>query len=184
MPKFDFDEELISGIVLGDLPSDCPNVRVTPLYEPTPFKPEMVLGLSVEATVVSTKDVLSRVVREILVTKTIPDREIDQEAWKVYIGIARKLAPHLYEADPRIGLPQNGGFPDCPLFDPPYVVESYRTYLGNGFNYETPIEILDAARILRTCPLCNGGMGSQGVWGGGNLAFVHRECAPWIVPKT
>lgn len=189
MPRFDFDPELIVGIILGDLSAaDYPSLSVTPLYEPHPFKDEMVLGLTV-----SIGPVQGQTVREVLVTKYIDPWDLERTAWATYHSAARKISFKLFEQDPRIGLPLSEGFPDCPLFDPPYLAAPYLNYLrekgGDGIWKKKP-ETIEVRKHLTTCPFCEspiypyGGSRKVGVWCGGNVGFAHEDCAPWVTPRS
>lgn len=186
MPRYDFDPELIVGIVLGDLSAtDYPSLAVVPLYEPHPFKDEMVLGLTV-----SIGPVQGQTVREVLSLKRVAPEDVELLVWRTYHSIARKMAFKLFEQDPRIGISLSENFPDCPLFDPPYIQAPIRNYLmkgGDGIWKKKP-ETLEVKDTLTTCPLCNrhihpfDGSRELGVWCGGNLGFAHENCAPWVTP--
>lgn len=98
-------------------------------------------------------------------------------------AMAGKLAPHLFEYDPRIGMPLSEQFPECPLFDPSLMragVKRALRHLQRG-DAQVPRETLELADSIGKCPLCgSASVVLESVWGGGNLGFVHAECAPWI----
>lgn len=188
MPKYDFDPEFIRDIVFGDLVyQDHPTIVVTILHEPVPFKEEVMLGLSV-----SVEGSTPRVVKEILNLKRISGSDIENSVWRKYHEIARKMSYHLFEKDPRIGLALKGGFPNCPLFDPPYIRAPIRNYLeekgGDGIWKKSP-ETIEVKKTLTTCPFCEtpihpyGGSRRLGLWCGGNVGFAHEGCAPWVTPR-
>jgi hypothetical protein len=188
MPKYDFDPDLIVSIVLGDLsPENCPGVKIIVRHQPVPFKDEVAVGLTVEAggDPITAQDVLS--------LKRVAVEDVERTVWSAYHGVARKMSRWLYEKDPRIGLSLAEGFPNCPLFDPPYLAAPIRNYLqqkgGDGIWKKQP-ETVNVREILTTCPFCKGSIypynGSRrlGVWCGGNLGFVHEDCAPWVTPRS
>lgn len=189
MPRVDIDPDFITSIVMGDVtPTDCPQVRVTVLHEAVPFKDEVVLGLCV-----SVGPVQNLTVREVLSLKRVAFEDVERTVWRVYFDLARKMAFKLFEHDPRIGLPLSENFPDCPLFDPPYLAAPYRNYLkerGGDAQWKRKPETLEVKRTLTVCPRCDEHMhpyeGSRkpGVWCGGNLGFAHEECVPWVTPVT
>lgn len=188
MPRVDIDPEFITSIVLGDVtPQNHPHLSVTVIHEPHPFTQQTVLGLTV-----SIGPVQGHTIREVFSTKKVPQEDLEREIWRSYYEIARKMAYKLFEEDPRIGLSLSEHFPDCPLFDPPYLAAPYRNYLrekgGDGIWKKKP-ETLEVKRTLTTCPRCEepmhpfGGSRKPGVWCGGNLGFLHEECAPWVTPR-
>lgn len=98
-------------------------------------------------------------------------------------AMAGKLAPHLFEFDPRIGMPLDDQFPECPLFDPGLMRAGIKRALRHLRRGDDPVdeETEKLAESLGVCPLCGGAsLVQESVWGGGNLGFVHPECAPWI----
>jgi hypothetical protein len=187
MPKYDFDPEFIRDIVLGDLQAtDCPSVTITVHHEPLPLNDEVVLGLSVKSSsgTVTGKEVLS--------LKRVAREDAERTVWSAYHSIARKLSFKLFEQDPRIGLPLNDGFPNCPLFDPPYLIHPIRNHLrekGGDANWKQKPEVQEVKKTLTTCPFCEmpiwpyGGSRRPGVWCGGNVGFAHEECASWVKPR-
>lgn len=195
MPKFDFDPDLIVSIVLGDLsPTDCPGIKITAIYQYDIFKEDAVLGIEVLVDAVNqrfiTREVLPRIVMASI------ESDLDRMIWGIYHNLARKLSFKLFEYDPRIGLPLSIKFPDCPLFDPPYIVVPYQNYLGGGpkpqgkvSNSTNITKYNDVSNTLTTCPFCQGrihpfeGGIYPGVWCGGNVGFAHEDCAPWVVPR-
>ena len=188
MSKFDPDPELVLSIVLGDVaPSDYPGITVGVLYQYDVFREEMILGLNVKVESVSQEFVL----REVLSRKTLAQSNVDTEQaiWRVYHSIAKKMSSKLFEHDPRIGLPMNVKFPDCPLFDPSYITHPYCQYLVEKRSGKTPTAVAEVIRVLTTCPFCQGRIHPfgdsrrPGVWGGGNVGFVHEDCAPWVTPR-
>lgn len=107
----------------------------------------------------------------------------------LFLGMASILSQHLFEVDPRIGLPLSGKrkvsppfirgvetFPMSPLFDPPRK------------NLKTERNLYDQGRWTPICPFCGNNkeilLPEEGVfyWGGGNIHWVHSMCAPWIQP--
>jgi hypothetical protein len=188
MPKIDIDPEFIVSIVLGDLNApDYPDLSVTVLRETHPFKDEMVLGLSV-----SLGPVQNHAIREVLHLKRVPPEDLERTVWQTYYNVARKMAFKLFEIDPRIGLPLSENFPNCPLFDPPYLAAPYRNYLkerGGDAVWKRKPETIEVKKTLTTCPRCDEpihpyeGSRKPGVWCGGNLGFAHEECVPWVAPR-
>lgn len=187
MSSFDFDPEFIREIVFGDLrASDYTHITVTVQHEPIPFKDEILLGLTVtmaEAPPIAAKEVMN--------LKRIAREDLERSIWATYHGIARKMSFRLFEKDPRIGLPLAEGFPNCPLFDPPYIRAPIRNYLmkgGDGIWKKQP-ETVAVLKTLTTCPFCETPMhpfeGSRrlGLWCGGNVGFAHEECAKWVTPR-
>ena len=89
--------------------------------------------------------------------------------------MALRLAPQLFEKDPRIGISIMKGekFPRAPLFDRP-IPQDPRTeaanFLRNG--------------ISRPCPFCSKILDNNVLWCGGNVGYAHGECAPWVKPNT
>ena len=188
MPKYDFDPEFIRDIVFGDLrAADYDHITVIVHHEPIPFKDEVLMGLTV--TVPDTAPV---VVKEVLNLKRIAQEDLERTVWATYNGIARKMSFRLFEKDPRIGLPLAEGFPNCPLFDPPYIQAPIRNYLkekgGDGIWKKKP-ETVEVKKTLTTCHFCDspihpyGGSRRLGVWCGGNAGFAHEDCAPWVTPR-
>lgn len=187
MSSFDFDPEFLISIAMGDLSAkDYPHIKIEALYEPQPFRNEVVAGLkvSIEPDVMWT-------IREALNTKRIAHEDMERTMWEMYHGIARKMSFRLFEKDPRIGLPLAEGFPNCPLFDPPYLRAPIRTYLmkgGDGVWKKQP-DTVEVKKTLTTCPFCQDSIhpfdGSRrlGLWCGGNVGFAHEECAPWVTPR-
>ena len=187
MPKYDFDPEFIRDIIFGDVrASDHPQIKVTIYHEPIPFKDEVLVGVGVEVP-----DLRPVVVREVLNLKRIPAEDLERTVWSAYHSIARKMSFRLFEKDPRIGLGLSDRFPNCPLFDPPYIRAPIRTYLkkgGDGIWKREP-ETVEVLRTLTTCHICETSIhpyeGSRrlGVWCGGNVGFAHEDCAPWVTPR-
>jgi hypothetical protein len=112
---------------------------------------------------------------------------------QTYYRIARKMARSLFENDPRIGLYLITQFPDCPLFDPPYIENTYRFYLTQVEAMMSRAD-LDARKNLQTCPFCQGPMfciglphvhtaAEGGIWCGGTVGFAHPSCAPWVAAQ-
>lgn len=88
-------------------------------------------------------------------------------------GLAKQVAPRLFEKDPRIGIrvTEAGNFPRSPLFD--------------RFDYD-PKDIALRFRIQNLfepfeCPFCQMIMDGKSIWCGGNVGFAHIACADWVV---
>lgn len=187
MPRYDFDPEFIRDIVFGDVrAADYTGVEVSVQHEPVPFKEEVVVGLSV-----SVNGATPHVAKEVLRYKCIPQEDLERAVWTKFYSIARKMSFMLFENDPRIGLPLDDGFPNSPLFDPPYIQAPIRNYLmkgGDGIWKKKP-ETIEVTRNLTTCPFCDeaihpyGGSRRLGIWCGGNVGFAHEDCAPWVTPR-
>lgn len=188
MPKYDFDPEFIRDIVLGEVQvGDCPNVKITVLHEPVPLMEEVVLGISVEAS-----GIPPVTGKEVLNLKRVAQGDAERTVWSAYHSIARKLSFKLFEYDPRIGLPLSEEFPNCPLFDPPYLIHPIRNHLrekGGDAEWKRKPEVQAVKKTLTTCPFCEmpiwpyGGSRRTGVWCGGNVGFAHEDCAPWVTPR-
>jgi len=115
--------------------------------------------------------------------------------------MAHKCAPSFYEIDPRIGMfhiDDPKPIPECPLFDPINPIArastTYRVYQKEWSNSGSrmmgqpsslslafpcvfcSISVLDAtpSSLFRVATE------NRVVWGGGNIGWVHRKCAPWI----
>lgn len=188
MPKYDFDPEFIRDIVFGDLrAADYPDIFVAVHHDPVPFTEEVTVGLSVSA-----KGGAPITAKEVLNLKRIAQGDLERTVWSAFHGLARKMSFKLFEHDPRIGLPLAEGFPNCPLFDPPYIQAPIRNYLmekgGDGIWKKKP-ETIEVKKTLTTCPFCEnpihpyGNSRRLGVWCGGNVGFAHEECAPWVTPR-
>lgn len=187
MSSFDFDPEFLVSIAMGDLSAkDYSHIKVEPLYEPQPFRNEAVVGLKV-----SIEPEVNWTIRESVNLKKIASDDVERSIWATYHGIARKMSLRLFEHDPRIGLPLAEGFPNCPLFDPPYLWAPIRTYLmkGGDKKWKEQPDTVDIKKTLTTCPFCQDSIhpfnGSRrlGLWCGGNVGFAHGECAPWVTPR-
>lgn len=119
------------------------------------------------------------------------DEDHQETILSAFTDLARSLAPHLFELDPRIGLPiDSSWFPMTPLFDP---MVFHHPPFGNGWSVwylahqeaslsNTPQRIPDGVSHCVFCGLSvlkdadPGGV----VWGGGNIGWVHHSCTPWI----
>lgn len=190
MPNYDFDanRELILSIILGDVNPDGLKelgVRIVPQYQYDTFAEGVVLGIQVAVDRAHKNFNIREVIHRMDLTQTNMDPE--QLIWRTYHALARKMSRTLFEFDPRIGLPLNDRFPDCPLFDPPYITHPYQTYLGLQRN-----KVFDETfTTLTTCPFCQGRLFgvpvtgvNPGVWCGGNVGFAHEACAPWVTPRS
>ena len=182
------DVDVVRGVVLGDLdPAVCPQILVE--WKQAPFRDEIVIGLLVtrpDGSVVRASEVFS--------TKTLNNFAGDPTTTILdgYFGLARKMSFQFFELDPRIGIPLTTNamvpFPSSPLFDPPYIVESYAHYLCKPASRFTQ-EDREVAGTLKTCSFCEspiypfGGSRKPGVWCGGNVGFAHTDCAPWVTLK-
>ena len=176
------DTTLITAIVMGDLLDNTPdNFKVTVDWKPVPFKDEVVLGLNVR---MEGDGGCNQTICEVFSLKNILPEDLEREIWGAYHTLARKLSFRLFEHDPRRGLSPTSSFPDCPLFDPPYVTLPYTNYLSPGLLGHTTKEFREAQRILTTCPFCEQSTkGRDSVWCGGNVGFAHTHCAPWEPPR-
>jgi hypothetical protein len=201
MPSYDFNanRDLLLSIILGDIDPaslEGTGVNVEVLSQSDPFAGEIVLGIRVVVSRIGKDFTL----REVTSTKNIAMMNMDTEQfiWRSYHAIARKMARTLFEFDPRIGLPLNKFFPDCPLFDPSYIVVPYQNYLGDGVKPTLKpgitattniIDYRETFNTLTTCHFCMdriapyGGGVLPGVWCGGNVGFAHDNCAPWVEPR-
>lgn len=193
MPNYDFDanRDLILSIILGDLNPDGLKERgvgINVQYRYDTFTEEVVLGIQVTVERVQKNFNVREVIQRMALAQSNMDPE--QLIWRTYHALARKMSRTLFEFDPRIGLPLNDRFPDCPLFDPPNVGLPYAKYL----NMTDPERALSSMRetfiSLTTCPFCQGrihpydGSHKKGVWCGGNVGFAHEACAPWVTPRS
>lgn len=188
MAAFSPDLDLVVSIVLGDVnATDIPQILITPLYESVGFQPHKTLGLTVtikDGTVLGPGLAIDKVltIRDVLVTKNIAPEDLETQVWRVYHVIARKMSFQLFEDDPRIGLPLDSGFPDCPLFDPPYIKLPYAEYFSPRIASQP--DLVEVYNTLTTCPFCSRSLiGRTTVWCGGNVGFAHQACAPWVTPK-
>jgi len=182
-----FDLTLAVSVILGDLEiTDYPHMTVRAEYENPPFQAAVIIGLFVKA---DGHDPVS--LRESIPARAFTGHDPFRLVIQTYGNLARKMSRSLFEIDPRIGLPLTVLFPDCPLFDPPYIEQPYKNYLSKTGSLS--VKEQDVRRILRTCPFCQGIMfcvglpnsGSTvegGVWCGGNVGFAHPSCAPWVTP--
>lgn len=135
---------------------------------------------------------------------TLHITDAEKVAFEGIKHMAYKLSPSLYEFDPRIGmnlaeeldwLPTR--FPSCPLFDPPSPIRRPTT----GFQYYRQVsKWCQDNRLPRTshpggtpldegCVFCRESViahpfPEEIIWGGGNIGWVHRYCAPWVDGET
>jgi hypothetical protein len=190
MPKFDFEanKDILLGIILGDVSlGDYQHlIKVLLGYKYDTFQQEVVASLMVKVD----SDRQEFICREALSLRHIEDADMEREVWRVYHGMARKMSFRLFEFDPRIGLPMNDSFPDCPLFDPPYIVGPYSHYLAlKPIPGQVTPKTREVTKTLTTCPFCLGrslpfgGSLNPAVWCGGNVGFAHEACAPWVTPR-
>ena len=106
------------------------------------------------------------------------------------LGLAREVAPKLYEHDPRIGTLFTGvngdPLPECPLFDRPDGNDRaqetlIRGSLLKGVDCTHPRWPVGNQIIPMTCPFCRESLytpatGRSVMWAGGNLCWVHAVC--------
>jgi len=118
----------------------------------------------------------------------------EEVVFQSFKKLAEKLAPSFYEIDPRIGLSFAGEtFPNSPLFDPPLNIRRpstgfhhYRKTVDWAEKHRLPLTSAPAsAPTVDNCALCQESVIQSPdpetiVWGGGNVGWVHLECAPWI----
>lgn len=117
--------------------------------------------------------------------------------------MAQKCAPSLYEIDPRIGMFHIDGpkpIPECPLFDSIKPIErastAYQVYQREWSNSSSGMRQPVLHKVAFPCVFCSISVldtnpsslfrvatENRVVWGGGNIGWVHRQCAPWI-PKS
>jgi len=194
MPNYDFDanRELILSIILGDVNPDGLKelgVGVLLQYQYDTFTEGVVLGIQVTVDRARKNFNAREVIHRMDLTQTNMDPE--QLIWRTYHELARKMSRTLFEYDPRIGLPLNDRFPDCPLFDPPYINLPYQNYLGGKSKLQGNKVFDETFTTLTTCPFCQGRLSRDpttgiylGVWCGGNVGFAHDSCAPWVTPRS
>jgi hypothetical protein len=190
MPSYNFQDnrEVLTSIVLGDLDPEYVKDRGVDLtldYTYDSFTENAVLAIAVE--VPSRKKSFRS--KEVVSSRDMREQNVDWEhlLWRALHSLARKMSMTLLEYDPRIGLPLNDEFPNSPLFDPPGVNLPYEKYLNPGRSHN--LELLELHKSLTTCPFCElriapyGDSTQEGVWGGGNIRFAHKECVPWVEPQ-
>jgi len=129
------------------------------------------------STVISVRVVVPKAEKEFGAEYVVSDRSTyetlaEDEIYRTIIKeLLGKLAPRLYEWDPRIGTPF-GKLPSLPLFDRPD---------GAHLRQFAVLERNDGDVY---CPFCrvrmHKGIGLYGnlSWGGGNFGWVHRRCLP------
>jgi hypothetical protein len=182
---YDFaaNQDILLGIVLGDLDPDIlesKGLTLTLQNWREPFGNSFSLGLELVVNNQALEPPKKFCIREAVLLHDMENFHLggEQFIWKTYHSIARKISRKLFEVDPRIGMPLTKKFPDCPLFDPPYIETPYEHYLtGKG-----PSGVFTT---LTTCHFCMqriypyGDGVLPGLWCGGNVGFAHEDCAPW-----
>lgn len=113
----------------------------------------------------------------------------------VFESLARRFAPNFYEIDPRIGYTmQDSTFPVSPLFDPELQTAQHPSIAFNAYQRVTTWCKGDLNSRFRypglrnsqtDCVFCHQNVlaheiPKEIVWGGGNIGWVHDDCAPWI----
>jgi hypothetical protein len=125
---------------------------------------------------------------------TNPDAEIFLIS--VFVDLARRFAPTFFEIDPRMGFTMldaiTNGFPSSPLFDPSPPMRTPLLYVEV---YQEITDWTEDNMFLRSkypelkrgmeCVFCNKSVvvhdtPEEILWGGGNISWVHKECAHWI----
>lgn len=167
--KINPESKISEKIVLGDLDSGMvPGIQVT-LSTAQAKNRDLVLSLEVD---LKTEKHKARVLKTWEQSLKLDSEFVLKEAFN---ELAVKIAPKMYELDPRIGMSilLGGGFPVSPLFD--------------RVNFNPAIH---AERYLSKntyhnseCPFCQLLTDDTSIWGGGNLGWVHKVCAPWAPPK-
>jgi hypothetical protein len=123
---------------------------------------------------------------------TRSQQEAESAILRHFESIAQKLAPSLFEIDPRIGKTILFPFDRCPLFDPG---ENSRTpFFGHSFfqkifgwakENHLPVSSYPGEIPITPCPFCGRGVIGDSsprdiYWGGGNIGWIHGECGPWL----
>lgn len=114
--------------------------------------------------------------------------------------LASRLAPKLFELDPRIGVSfwdcvfskgdMKLAFPLSPIFDPPPPAPIPTTPILHMRGIAEGSTLGDRHRPDVRCPFCQLRITNLlerdevAWWGGGNLGWVHAKCAPWITQRS
>jgi hypothetical protein len=158
--------EKISKALWGDVdPLAHPHIQISiQKFGTNPFGSEVhfTLSISIEA----------RLPHPALVRRAaqnVPRTRTEEDA---YLLLAFKLAPTLYDRDPRIGMPATTNpFPRCPLFDR----NDYDVVRGAASIVEG--RGLSCSRCGRKPFTPEDSM----LWGGGNLGWTHTTCAQGLI---
>jgi hypothetical protein len=119
--------------------------------------------------------------------------QAERFALSVFSDLARRFAPTFYEIDPRIGLSMEGAkFPMSPLFDPSGGSQR-PTFCFDIYKKISDWSGGDTSQRFRypenlpgcECVFCRESVVAHEfpedvIWGGGNVGWVHSDCAPWI----
>lgn len=87
------------------------------------------------------------------------------------LQLARKMAPQLFEIDPRIGMSILLGdqFPSSVLFD-----------RADENPKMTAIAYERGTNRMGLCPFCEAPNDNKSRWCGGTLRWAHETCTPWL----
>lgn len=98
-------------------------------------------------------------------------KDFDESRRSALQQLARKMAPQLFEVDPRIGMSIMLGdqFPSSVLFD--RVDENPKM---------TAIAYERGTNRMGSCPFCEAPNDGRSRWCGGTLRWAHAPCTPWL----
>lgn len=189
----EFDE--LSALLWGDLdPTKFPRVKVIVGASRQPLG-----GLELELQVNirnSDLQIIDRIENKFSVSPKQCIQWGGVELLHAFFDMSRRIAPRMYEYDPRIGRPLESPFPAFPLADPldlgitGDLDECIRAAITKTQVYSSLEIEQDHSPVggLAKCPFCQrvnftrpGNKPS--IWCGGNVGFAHQECAPWVKPN-
>lgn len=123
---------------------------------------------------------------------TASQTEVEEQILRAFIGLASKLAPSLFELDPRIGMHLGMAFPSSPLFDPPdrarhpaVVPRIYKKIHDWATTNQLAMSAYPGSIQAPPCPFCGKGVIGDAepeeiLWAGGNLGWIHGKCGSWM----
>ena len=109
-----------------------------------------------------------------------------------FTDLARRFSFNFYELDPRIGVAISSPLLSSPLFDPMDVerdplfcsnlhrsILEWESYSSQSYSHPL-ISEPSTKCIFCTESVLRYSKPEEVHWGGGNLGWVHRACAPWV----
>lgn len=126
---------------------------------------------------------------------TATQADVEERILHSFVGLSSKLAPSLFELDPRIGWLLPKPIPSSPLFDPPererhptVVPRIYKKILEWSTTNRLSVSAYPGQINAPPCPFCGKGVIGDAeteavLWGGGNLGWIHDRCGSWILEE-